>query len=61
MDTYTSLRAFADSWALALLFLVFLGIVVWVFRPGAKKAQDDAARSIFRNEEKPKDEANGTH
>jgi cytochrome c oxidase cbb3-type subunit IV len=56
METYTTLRAFADSWALAFLFLFFVGVIVWVFRPGSSKIHDDAAQSIFRNEQKPRDE-----
>ncbi len=59
MDTYGALRALADSWALLAMFLFFVGLVFWVFRPGASKKQDDAARMIFRNEDKPKDDRNG--
>ena len=51
---YTALRHFADSWGLLLMFLVFCGVVVWVFRPGARKAQDEAANQIFRNEDAPR-------
>jgi cytochrome c oxidase cbb3-type subunit 4 len=54
MDTYGALRGFADSWGLVLLVLCFVGVLIWVFRPGAKKAQDEAARQIFRNEDAPK-------
>ena len=53
MDTYSLLRQFADSWALLLLVLVFLGTVVWAWRPGSRGLHDDAARSIFRNEDRP--------
>lgn len=53
MDTYTVLRAFADSWMLLALTLFFVGVVLWVFRPGARKLQQDAAASIFRNDRKP--------
>ncbi|WP_424933500.1 cbb3-type cytochrome c oxidase subunit 3 [Amaricoccus macauensis] len=56
METYTSLRAFADSWALAFLFLFFVAVIFWVFRPGSKKVHEDAANIIFRNEQKPKDD-----
>ena len=31
----------------------FYATVLWVFRPGARKAQDEAARQIFRNEDAP--------
>jgi cytochrome c oxidase cbb3-type subunit 4 len=53
METYTTLRQFADSWMLLALVLFFLGVVVWVFRPGSRSVHDDAARSIFRNDTKP--------
>lgn len=53
METYSTLRAFADSWMLLALTLFFVGVIVWVFRPGARAAQDEAAMSIFRNERMP--------
>jgi cytochrome c oxidase cbb3-type subunit 4 len=54
MDTYGALRGFADSWGLVFIVLVFGLVLVWVFRPGGSKAQDEAARQIFRNEDAPK-------
>jgi cytochrome c oxidase cbb3-type subunit 4 len=53
METYTFLRAFADSWMLLFLTLVFVGVVIWAFRPGSRPLHDDAAASIFRNDDKP--------
>ncbi|PZR00796.1 MAG: CcoQ/FixQ family Cbb3-type cytochrome c oxidase assembly chaperone [Cereibacter sphaeroides] len=53
METYSWLRAFADSWVLLALVLIFLFVIFWVWRPGSRKGQDEAARSIFRNEDKP--------
>ncbi len=53
MEKYTLLRAFADSWMLVVIGLVFLFAVVYVFRPGSNKGQQDAANSIFRNEKRP--------
>ena len=53
METYEALRSFAGVWGLLLGVVVFVGIIIWVFRPGARKAQDDAARQIFRNEDAP--------
>ena len=53
METYTFLRHFADSWALIVLTALFVGIVLWAFRPGSKAVHDDAANVIFRNETKP--------
>ncbi|MBD3764320.1 MAG: cbb3-type cytochrome c oxidase subunit 3 [Rhodobacterales bacterium] len=53
MDTYSLLREFADSWALLLLTGVFVGVVLWAYRPGSRAIHDDAANAIFRNETKP--------
>ncbi|MFN3526359.1 MAG: CcoQ/FixQ family Cbb3-type cytochrome c oxidase assembly chaperone [Paracoccus sp. (in: a-proteobacteria)] len=58
METYSFLRALADSWALLVLVLVFVGVIFFVFRPGARRVQKDAAESIFRNENRPADDKN---
>lgn len=43
METYTAMRAFADSWALLVMTLFFIGVVIFAFRPGGKARADDAA------------------
>ncbi|SMC50114.1 cbb3-type cytochrome c oxidase subunit 3 [Primorskyibacter flagellatus] len=53
METYSLLRQFADSWMLLALFVFFAGVILWVFRPGAKKTYDDTADIPFRHEDKP--------
>ena len=53
METYTFLRAFADSWMLLMLFLFFLAVILWVIRPGSNRTHSDAANVPFRNEDKP--------
>lgn len=53
MEEYTLLRQFADSWMLLLLFLFFVGIVFWVFRPGSSATYSDTANIPFRNADKP--------
>ncbi len=53
MESYTLLRQFADSWMLLLLFIFFVGIIVWVFRPGSTKTYQDTANIPFRHEDKP--------
>lgn len=53
MDLYTLMRQFADSWALLALFVIFIGVIIFAFRPGSRASQEDAANSIFRNESKP--------
>lgn len=53
MDRYSLLRHLADSWILLLLTLIFVGVVLFAFRPGSRRPQQDAAESIFRNETRP--------
>ncbi|MDO5620584.1 MAG: cbb3-type cytochrome c oxidase subunit 3 [Paracoccus sp. (in: a-proteobacteria)] len=53
MDLYSFLRQLADSWVMLLMLLFFFGVVLWAFRPGSRRDQDDAANSIFRNEKRP--------
>jgi cytochrome c oxidase cbb3-type subunit IV len=55
MEAYSALRTFADSWGLLALFVFFIAMVIWIWRPGARRLHDDAANQIFRNEDKPKD------
>ena len=49
-STYETLRHLADSWGLLAMFAVFLFLVVWPFRPGARKHHNDAANMIFKDE-----------
>ena len=49
---YQSMRTFADSWGLLYMFLVFVGIVFWAFRPGSKRLSEDAAQIPFRENER---------
>jgi cytochrome c oxidase cbb3-type subunit IV len=60
MEIYTLLREFADSWMLLALTLFFVGVVVWVFRPGARAKQEEAANMIFHNDRKPAREPEGS-
>jgi cytochrome c oxidase cbb3-type subunit 4 len=53
MDTYSFLRELADSWVLLAMFLFFLGVVVWAFRPGSRAIHDETANIPFRNEDRP--------
>ena len=53
METYSFMREFADSWGLLAMFLFFIGMVLFVFRPGGSREQADSANVIFRNEQKP--------
>ena len=59
MELYTLLRHFADSWMLLALFLFFVGVILWVIRPGSTKTYRDTANIPFRHENAPaKAEAN---
>jgi cytochrome c oxidase cbb3-type subunit IV len=51
METYTALRQFADSWALLLMAGFFVGVVVFVFRPGSKAHYERAAQIPLRDNE----------
>ena len=53
METYTALRAFADSWHLLFMFLFFIGMVFFVFRPGSSKVHEETSNMIFRNDDRP--------
>jgi cytochrome c oxidase cbb3-type subunit 4 len=44
METYTAMRHVADSWGLLAMTLFFVGTIVFVLRPGARKAADEAAK-----------------
>ena len=52
METYSLLREFADSWMLLALFLFFIGVVLFVMRPGSSKTYRDVADIPFRHEDK---------
>jgi cytochrome c oxidase cbb3-type subunit 4 len=53
---YHILREIADSWVLLLLFLFFIGVVIWAFRPGSRAVHRDTANIPFRHEDKPADD-----
>ena len=48
---YTFLRMLADSWGMLSMLLIFLGIIVWAFRPGTKKLYKDISDIPLRNDE----------
>jgi len=52
MENYTLLRQFADSWMLLALMLFFIGVVIYVFRPGSRAIHDEAAQIPLRDDEK---------
>ena len=48
MSLYETLRHFADSWALLALALVFLAVLLWVFRPGSRRNYQNQAEIPFK-------------
>jgi cytochrome c oxidase cbb3-type subunit 4 len=48
---YDFLREMADSWGLLFLFLVFVGVILWAFRPGSSALHRDIAEIPLRNDE----------
>ncbi len=57
MDFYSLLREIADSWVLALMFLFFVGVMIWAFRPGSRRLHQDIANSIFDHDQQPAPDA----
>jgi cytochrome c oxidase cbb3-type subunit 4 len=51
METYSTLRTFADSWFLIAMFAFFVGTWVFAFWPSLKSDRDAAARIPFRDGE----------
>jgi cytochrome c oxidase cbb3-type subunit IV len=47
---YDEMRHFADSWALLALFLFFVGVVIFAFRPGSRDKARDAANIPFKDD-----------
>lgn len=51
METYSALRQFADSWWLLVMFVFFLAVVVWTFRPGSRRTHQDIAEIPLRDDD----------
>ena len=41
---YSTFREIADSWGLLYLFIIFVGVIFFTFRPGSKKIADEVAQ-----------------
>jgi cytochrome c oxidase cbb3-type subunit 4 len=52
-DTYSLLRELADSWALLVLFVFFVGTWAFAWRPGSRTLHDDAGHVPFRHDDRP--------
>lgn len=55
MELYTFLRAFADSWGLLALMLIFVCAIAILFRPGASAQHKDAAAIPLRDDTPDRD------
>lgn len=53
MIDYNSFRHFADSWGLLYMLVIFLGVVVFMFRPGAKQHAETAANIVLKDDREP--------
>ena len=51
MSFYETLRHFADSYALIMMLVLFVGLCAWPFRPGAKQRNHEAATLIFEGQD----------
>ena len=50
-STYEMLRHFADSWGLVAMMVIFTACALWPFRPGARAANEAAAKMIFKDDD----------
>lgn len=48
---YETLRQLSDSWGLVYLVLIFLGVVIYTFRPGSKRQAEHLARIPFEKDD----------
>ena len=51
MFEYESMRQFADSWGLVYLMAVFIGVILYTFRPGSKKSAQEIAHIPLREDD----------
>lgn len=52
-STYEAMRHFADSWGMLLIFLFFLGVILWVLRPGSSAEYREVAHYPFEHDDAP--------
>lgn len=50
---YHILREIADSWVLLAMFAFFVGVLLWVMRPGSRETYTDSADIVFRHDDTP--------
>lgn len=47
---YNFMRELADSWGLLAMFLFFVGVMAFAFRPGSKTIYEEVARIPLQND-----------
>lgn len=47
---YSTMREFADSWGLVYLFVLFVGVILFTFRPGSHKQAGENAQIPFKED-----------
>ncbi len=52
-ETYTIMRVFAGSFGLLFMFVAFLGVIFFTFRPGSKRLHAESAAIPFRHDDRP--------
>ena len=53
MSNYDLLREFADSWGLLMMVILFVGVILFTFRPGSARLHKEMAILPLRNETAP--------
>lgn len=47
---YTTLATFAQTWGLVYMLVLFAGVLIYAFRPGARKTFDRAAQMPLKED-----------
>ena len=47
------LRELADNWMLVSMFSLFVGAILWAFRPGSRAVHQETSSIPFRNDDYP--------
>ena len=53
MNSSSFLSEIADNWMLVAMFTLFMGAILWAFRPGSRAVHKETANIPFRNEDYP--------
>ena len=53
MFDQTFLQEIADNWLLVSMFTLFVGAILWAFRPGSRAVHKETSSIPFRNDDYP--------